>query len=162
MYTYITIGRNEQGMVLFEPCPGLADRAVERQAPPVEEENPVAGLERQGWPLLGQQHRRAALAGEPQGQLDQRLGGLGVELRRRLVEEQQLRLERQRRSDAHALQLTARQLSYEPPGQVLCADQGEGIERTRLDLPRGRTDVLQAEGDLVEDAGEDDLILGVL
>src|SRR5947207_14948218 len=97
VYTYITTGRNEQRMVLFQPCPGLADRAVERQAPPVEEENLVADLERQGRPLLGKQHSHTAVTGEPQGQLDQRLGGLGVELRRRLVEEQQLRLERQRR-----------------------------------------------------------------
>ena len=65
MYTYITTGRNEEGMVLFQPGPGPADRAVERQTPVVEQQHPVAELERQGRPLLGQQHRRAALPGEP-------------------------------------------------------------------------------------------------
>ena len=162
VYTYITTGRNEQGMVLFEPCLGLADRAIERQAPPFEEENPVADLERQGRPLLGEQHSRTAVTGEPQGQLDQPLGGLWVELRRRLVEKQELRLECQRRSEADALQLAARELGHEPPRQMLCADPGEGVERARFDLLCRGADVLEAERDLVEDAGEDDLVLGVL
>ena len=46
MYTYITTGRNEQGLVLFEPCPGLADRAVERQPTVLQEHHAVADLER--------------------------------------------------------------------------------------------------------------------
>src|SRR5512132_15126 len=162
VYTYITTGRNKQGMVLFEPCLGLADRAIERQASPVEEENPVADLERQGRQLLGEQHSRTAVTGEPQGQLNQPLGGLWVELRRRLVEKQELRLECQRRSEADALQLAARELGHEPLRQMLCADPGEGVERTRFDLLCRGADVLEAERDLVEDAGEDDLVLRVL
>ena len=43
---------------------------------------------------------------------------------------------------------------------MLCADPREGVERTRLDLLRRGTDVLQRN--LVEDAGEDDLVLGIL
>ena len=45
---------------------------------------------------------------------------------------------------------------------MLGADRFERLERARLNLLRRCADVLQAEGDLVEDASEDHLALGVL
>src|SRR5213592_5314086 len=150
MYTYITTGQNERGMTLFEPRPCLADRAIERQAPVLEEQHTVADLERQDRPLLGQQHGRAAVPGKSQRQLDQPFGRLRVELRGRLVEQQQLRLERQRRGEADPLQLPAGQRGDEATGEVLGADRRERLECLGLDLPRPRADVLKAERDLVE------------
>src|SRR5262249_58211391 len=120
MYTYITIGRNEQGMVLFEPCPGLCDWAVERQPSPVEEQNPVADLQRQRGPLLREQHACPPFPRKPKRQLDEPFGGVRVELRRRLVEEQQVGFERQGRGEADALELDARDTRHEPSGPVPC------------------------------------------
>src|SRR5205085_9793876 len=45
---------------------------------------------------------------------------------------------------------------------MLGTHRRERRERARLDLLRWRADVLQAKGDLVEDAREYDLILGIL
>ena len=57
--------------------------------------------------LLGDEHRaRQAL-----DQVEERLGGLGIELRGRLVEQQQPRPKRERRGEADALQLAARELA---------------------------------------------------
>src|SRR6476659_1801914 len=162
MYTYITAVRNEQGMVLFEPGPSIVDRAVEGQASALEEEHAVGNFERQSRTLFGEQHRRAAVARQPQRQLDQPLGGLGVELRGGLVEQQELRLEREGRREADPLQLAARKLGHEPAGEVLGTHQAQSLEGAGLYLCWWSADVLQPEGDLVEHAGKDDLVLGVL
>src|SRR5918911_4466833 len=114
MYTYITTGRNERGMVLFEPCPRLAGRAVEHERLVVEEQHAIAEGERQDRPLLGDQHGRTLLASESDSEVEERLRAVRVELRGRLVEQQQFRLERQRRGEAHPLQLPARKLRDEP------------------------------------------------
>src|SRR5262249_60949827 len=86
----------------------------------------------------------------------------GIELRRRLVEQQQLRLERERRREAHALQLAARELADRTLCQVMPTDDAQGLERAGNDLARRRADVLEAEGDLADDAGEHDPLLRVL
>ena len=45
---------------------------------------------------------------------------------------------------------------------MLGADQGQSLEGAGLDLAGRSADILQPESDLVEDPGEDDLVLGVL
>src|SRR2546426_7318716 len=101
-------------MVLFEPGPSVVDRAVERKTPVLEEQQTVGNFERQSRPLLGQQHSCAAVAREPQRQLDQPFGGPWVELRSRLVEQQELRLERKGGREADPLQLAPGKLGDEP------------------------------------------------
>ena len=109
-------------------------------------------------PLLGDDDRAAVRARV----LEQRLGGVAVELRRRLVEEQQLGLERESRREADALQLAARELGDGALGEVLGADRGERRARARHDLVRRRAEVLEPERHLGEHARQHDLVLGLL
>ena len=94
--------------------------------------------------------------------LEQRLGGVAVELGQRLVEKQQLGLERERGREADALELAARELADVPLGEVLAADRGQCRARSRHDLAGCRAEVLETEADLGEHAGEHDLVLGLL
>ena len=56
---------------------------------------------------------------------EERLGAVGVELGRRLVEQEEPRLERERRGETDALQLPARELDGSPGREVRCADLAE-------------------------------------
>ena len=71
-------------------------------------------------------------------QIEERLGGLRIELRRRLVEQQQPRTEGERRSEADALQLAGRELGDRPLGQVAGTDRGQRLLDARPDLARRR------------------------
>ena len=109
-------------------------------------------------PLLGDDHRAAVRTSV----FEQRLGGVAIELRRRLVEQQQLGLERERGCETHALQFAAGQLGDRALGKVLRADRGERSTRTRNDLGRSGAEVLEAEGHLGEHARQHDLVLRFL
>ena len=122
------------------------------------EDHAVGELERELRPLFRDDDGAALCARE----LEDRARSVRIELRRRLVEQQQLGLERERRSETDALQLTARELRDRPLGEVLGADGLQGPERPRHDLRRRRSQVLQPERDLGEDAREHDLLLGLL
>ena len=93
---------------------------------------------------------------------EERLGAVGVELGRRLVEQQELRLERERRGEADALQLPARELDRAPVARCDAPTSAERRGDLRPDLLRRDGDVLEPERDLVLDARHHDLVLGIL
>jgi hypothetical protein len=87
---------------------------------------------------------------------------LGVELRGRLVEEEELRLERERGREAHPLELAARQLGRPPAPEVERVHGGERPLGPWPDL-RGRdAQVLEPERDLVGDDRHDHLVFRIL
>ena len=92
----------------------------------------------------------------------QQRGGLGVELRHRLVEEQQPRLERERRGEADPLQLAAGELDRLPAPEVERVHRLERALDPGPDLRRRDAEVLEPEGDLVRDDRHHDLVLGIL
>jgi len=94
--------------------------------------------------------------------LEERIGGTGIELRRRLVEQQQPRPQCDRRREADTLQLASRELRDRAIGEVFGADCGERLVRAAHDVLRSGPDILEPERDLREHAREDDLLLGVL
>jgi hypothetical protein len=85
-----------------------------------------------------------------------------IELRGRLVEQQELGLERKRGRQAHPLELAGRQRLDAARGEVVRADSSERCVCPREDLGRRRSEVLEPESHLVLDPVEDDLILRVL
>ena len=137
---------------------GPRRRQLVGDAPVAQEDDAVGERERQLGPLLGDDDRAAVRARV----LEERLGGVAVELRRRLVEQQQLRLERERRREADALQLAARELRDGTLREVLGTDRGKRRERARHDLRRRRAEVLEPERHLGEHARQHDLVLGLL
>ena len=132
--------------MLGQPLERLSPRRVEDDPAAVDEKNAVAALEHRPRPLLGD-HGRTPLAGRVEDRPDR----LGIELRGGLVEEQELRLERQRRREAHALQLAGGKLLGPAPGKAPRPHELERRERPCLDLRRRRSYVLQAELDLSRD-----------
>ena len=113
--------------------------------------------------MLADHDGRAALAREAADELEQRHRTVGVELGRGLVQQEQQRgLQRERRREADALQLAARELRDLAVGEVLGADGCESRTRAPLDLGGRRARVLDAERDLGQDAAEHDLVLGIL
>ena len=97
-----------------EPGASLGDRRVEQEPPLLHQQHPVRDRERPVDPLL-REHDGAA---GPLEHLEKRIGALGVELRGGLVEQKQLRPERQRRGKTDALQLAPGQLHRPPAGEV--------------------------------------------
>ena len=164
----LPIGRRRLllGVVVRPPCrrgdgqPGrsLVDRDVERDASALEEDHAVGEPERTRDAVLAEDDCGTRTAGRVQE------GGRSarVELRGRLVEQQERGPERQRSRETHALQLAAAQLRRTAAGEVLGADRGERLARARANLGRRRAQVLQTEGDLGGHARHDDLVLGIL
>ena len=124
----------------------------------LEEHDPTREPERTLGTLLGENDRRAEL----DRLLEKPFGAVGIELRRRFVEQQQLRLERERRRKAHALKLPARQLGHGTLGKLRDPDPAERAHRSRNDPRRCDSEVLEPERHLGENARQDDLILGIL
>ncbi len=124
----------------------------------LEEHDAVRMGKRQLRPLFRNDHREPVRTRV----LEERLRGVAIELRRRLVQQQQLRLERERGRKAHALQLAAGQLGDRALGQMFRTDDRQRLEHARLDLARRHAEVLQPERDLGRDAREDHLVLGIL
>src|SRR5215203_6957052 len=83
--------REVQRPVRREPVDGRVARAVEEDPTALHEEDAVAVRERPRGPLLRDDDR----AREPLHEVEERLGGVGIELRGRLVEEQQPRPQRE-------------------------------------------------------------------
>ena len=144
--------------VATEPDKRLVARSVQQDPPALEEEHAVAGAEHPIGPLLRDDYGHAC---RPR-KLDRLLGALGVELRGRLVQQQQLRPEREHRGEADALELAARELGHLPLGEMRGADRCERSSRARADQLRRRTDVLQPERHLGGHACEHDLVFGIL
>ena len=108
--------------------------------------------------MVRDQHRDP----EPCHVLEERSGGARIELGRRLVEQQQLRPQRDGRSETDTLQLSPRQLGDRAIREVLGANRGERLVCAAEDLLRGGADILEPEGDLADHEGENDLLLRVL
>ena len=77
----------------------MAAWRIQEDAAALEEEHPVATLERQRRPLLGDDDGAVQLDSE----IQERLGSVRVELRCRLVEEQERGIERKDGREADAL-----------------------------------------------------------
>ena len=141
-----------------EPLDRFVARRVQEDAATVDEENAGRELERPRDAVLGEDDRGP----QPLDGCQEERGRFGIELRGRLVEEQQPRLERKRRSKADPLQLATGELGR------LAAPEVERIHRferpldPRPDLARRNADVFEPEGDLVRDDGHHDLVLGIL
>ena len=144
--------------VIGKPGERIVARRVEQDATLVEEHDTVGVAQRDRGALLGDDD--AGIAAERE--LEERLRPRRIELRGRLVEQEQLRLERERRGEADALQLAARDLGHASRAELRDADCGERRVDTRQDRLRRRADVLERERDLGVDAPEDDLVLRVL
>jgi hypothetical protein len=144
--------------MLGEPCEGRVARSVEKDAPILEEEHAVGQGKRPRGPLLCEDDGDAEIL----DLVEEPLGRLGVELRGRLVEEQQPGPQSERGREADALQLAAGELRRLPAREVGGADGVERLERLRPDLRGRRAQVLEPERDLVLDPGHHDLVLGVL
>ena len=141
-----------------QPLDRLGARGVEDEAAAVDEEDTRRELERARDAVLGENDRRA----EPLDGVEEERGRGRVELRRRLVEQQQLRLERERRGEAHPLQLAAGQLDRLSPPEVQRVDRLERALDARPDLGGRDAEVLEPEGDLVRDDRHHDLVLRIL
>jgi hypothetical protein len=153
------LGRSRPcGTLRLEPGNRLVTRRIEQEPPALHEEHPLREPERPGHALL-REHDRGSVAGHD---VEEARSSLRIELRGGLVEEQEPRALRERRREANALQLAARQLDRPAPPQVQHADRRQRLLHARPDLVRGRAQVLEAEGDLVLDARHDDLVLRIL
>ena len=89
-----------------KPLQRRSARRVQHDAAAVQEEHAIAVRERPGRALFGDEHRARQML----DQVEERLCPLGIELRRRLVEQQEPGMQRERRCERHPLQLAAGQL----------------------------------------------------
>ncbi len=141
-----------------QPDARFRDRCIEDDAALLHHDHAIRDCERTVDALLGKHDGTARRVDRG----EERLRPGDVELRRRLVEQEQLGSERERGGKAHTLQLAARELDRTPPREVRCPDVGERNRDPWPDQLRRHTEVLETEGDLVLDARHDDLILGIL
>jgi hypothetical protein len=94
--------------------------------------------------------------------VQEELSGRGVELRRRLVQEQELRLERESGGEADPLEFAAGELGCPAVPEV---GRVYALERRVDARPDGRrldAEVLEAESDLIRDERHDDLVFRIL
>ena len=150
--------RQVERAMLREPLQRLLARRVQHDAAAVHEEHAVTTGERPRRPLFRDEHG----ARQVLDQVEERLRRFGIELRRRLVEQQEPRVQRERGRERHALQLAPRQLRGQASPELLGADERERLVDPRPDLARGHARVLEPERDLVQHLGHHDLVLRVL
>src|SRR6266566_599884 len=142
-------GRSEPHRpVLSQPALCCAHPRVEKHSPRVEEEDAIRMLENPPGTVIRDQHGDT----EPDDMLEERVGATGIELGSRLVEQEQLRPQRDGRGEADTLQLSSRELGNGAIGEVLAADRRERLVRTTEDLRRWGTDILEPEGNFGDDA----------
>ena len=101
-------GRCERRLRVSRPFEELARRRVAGEPPAREREHPVAGREAALEPVLGHQNGRPRLLVQPPEHPDELVAGDRVELRRRLVEDDESRAVNERGRQRHPLQLAAR------------------------------------------------------
>ena len=141
-----------------QPPDPVRPRGVEDDPAAVDEDDARRELECARDAVLGEDDRRP----QPLDGVEEERGRLGIELRRRLVEQQQLRLERQCRREADPLQLAAGELDRLSAPEVERVDRRERAFDTRPDLGGRDAEVLEPEGDLVRDDRHHDLVLRIL
>ena len=125
--------REKRWVLPRQPGQRLRLRCVDRNPPALHEDDSIAALQRQRRSLLGDDDR----APECRGEIEQRLRRLGIELRRRLVEQEQLRTEGERRSDTDPLELAGGELVGLPAHEVTGAQRRERLEDASPDLRGG-------------------------
>ena len=139
-----------------------ARRLVGHEPAVAQLDHPVGGGQAALQAVLGEQDRGPPLLVEPAQDAEQLVARDRVQLRGRLVEQQQPRPPRQRGGERDALQLAAAQLVSRPVQQPPEAER----QRRLLDTPRhgrrGPAEVLQGERDLRPHRPHHDLRLGVL
>ena len=113
-------------------------------------------------PVLGEQDGQAQVGVEAHQGVEHILGRLGIQLRRRLVQHQDMRSQRQGGADRHALALAAGECLERPVAQRLQVQQVERLLDAHPHLLRGHGGVFQRKGDLVLDPVHDELRLGIL
>ena len=133
-------------------------RCIQEQPSFLDVKHAISALKRPADALLGQHHRHP----EPHDLVEKLLGPGRIELRGRLVEQNHARSQRDRRGEAHALKLAARELSSSAVGKMLSTDELECLLHSAANLGRRRAEVLETKGDLVRDLGHHNLLLGVL
>ncbi len=136
--------------------------AVERDAAVAQRDDAVGRGQAALEPVLGQQHRRPPLLVDPPQHAEQLVARDRVELRGRLVEQQQPRAAGERGAERHPLQLAAGQLARRALQQRRDAERQRGL----LDAARHRraapAAVLERERQLGADGAHDHLGLGIL
>ena len=141
-----------------KPLERLVARRVDHDPAAFDEDHAVARVQHAVGPLLRRDDRGTARA----RQLDRDRRAVRIELGCRLVEQQQPRLEREHGGEADALELATRELGHPPLGQVPRPHRRQSLGGPRPDPRRRHPEVLEAELDLGGNAGEDDLVLGIL
>ena len=141
-----------------QPGARFGDRGIEDDTAFLHHDHAIRDCERPVDALLGEHYSAARLLDRG----EERFRAVRVELRRRFVEQEQLRLESKRRGKADALQLSARELDGTPRPEMRRPDLGERRLDSRPDQLRCDTKVLEAEGHLVLDARHHNLVLGIL
>ncbi|MOA11149.1 hypothetical protein D3C78_1310780 [compost metagenome] len=99
-----------------------------------------------------QEQALAGLAPEVEGEHLHALAGQRIEGAERFVEQQEIRLHRQRASQSQTLPLTAGKLGDAVVGVLLQSDQLQHFMRTRLALGFTQTTNAQSEGDVFQSA----------
>src|SRR6185295_13221678 len=127
--------------VICEPLLCLGSGCVEEHPAVFEEQHPVRVFEHATRTLLRNHDGDAQLHNE----LEERLCGRGVELRGRLVQQEQPRSQRKRRGQGNALQLAARKLRHRTIDERQRTDGRECLVRPRQDLVRRSAEILQPE-----------------
>ena len=112
--------------------------------------------------VLGEHDRRPPLLVEAPQDAEQLVAGDGVELRGRLVEQDERRAGRERGAERDALQLAAGELGGRAVEQLGDAERERGLLDPARDGRRREAGVLEREGELGAHRAEDDLRLGLL
>ena len=112
--------------------------------------------------MLGEHDRRAPLLVEPAQQPDELVAGDRIELRRRLVEQHDLRAARERGAERDALELAPGELVGRAVQQLADAQGQRGLLHASRDRGRSEAAVLERKGQLGPHRPQDDLRLGIL
>src|SRR5215216_675654 len=115
----------------------LGRRRLLDYPPVVDEDEPVADLTREAHLVRHHEHGHLGFAREVAHDVEHLPDHLRVERRRRLVEQHELEVHRERAGDRHALLLTAREVGRVLIGLLGDPDALEQRARTLARLPRG-------------------------
>ena len=112
--------------------------------------------------MLDEEHGQAEIPVETAERGDELGGGDRVELSRRLVEDQNLRLHDDHAREVEQLLLPAGERRRRLREPVLDPEIGRRLRHTRRDLALRHAEVLEPEYELMPDLVRDDLLLGLL
>ena len=137
-------------------------RAVEGEPAVLEREHAVGGGQAALEPVLGEQHRRPPLLVDAPQHAEQLVARDGVELRGRLVEQQQLRAAGERGAERDPLQLAAGELVGRAVQQPGDPERERRLLHPARDRGRREPAVLERERELRAHRAHQHLRLGVL